>query len=133
MTPLSVGPRFLSCHFRAMFLGLKIKNLQVYTLLLSGFSWPVFPHSLAHHPAQTVTGTPLSLVSVSPQGLELFRRKTRVTVSPPETWVLNLEAGDEAQHSPEQHTGSWSGGAGREEAPQWSVFILDSPRPCSAW
>lgn len=29
---------------------------------------------------------------VLPQGLELFRRRVRVTVSPPETWVPNLEA-----------------------------------------
>lgn len=33
-----------------------------------------------------------------------------MTVSPPETWELNLEAGDEAQHSPPQHRGSWKEG-----------------------
>lgn len=30
----------------------------------------------------------------------MFKRRTRVTVSPPETWVPNLEAGEEAQRSP---------------------------------
>lgn len=43
-------------------------------------------------------------MSVSPQGLELFRRRIRVTVSPPDTWVLNLGAGDQDQLSHRQHT-----------------------------
>ena len=66
---------------------------------------PNFPPRLAHYRAQPIATAPIYLVTVSPQGLELFRRRTRVTVSPPETWVLNLEAGDQAHPSHSQHTG----------------------------
>lgn len=33
----------------------------------------------------------LTITSNSPQGLELYRRRVLVTVSPPEIWVPNLE------------------------------------------
>lgn len=37
------------------------------------------------------THTILTVRSNSPQGLELYRRRVLVTVSPPEIWVPNLE------------------------------------------
>lgn len=72
------------------------------------------------------------LGSISPQGLELLRRRTRVAVSPPETWVPNLGTGDEAQlgHGQQHLTGRRVGlGSGREEGPLWPVFTLESPGP----
>lgn len=57
--------------------------------------------------------------SLSPQGLELFKRRIRVTVSPPETWVPNLEARDQAQRHHSRHTQrrqGWNWGLGTEEA-----------------
>ena len=54
-------------------------------------------------------------MSLLPQGLELFKRRTRVTVSPPETWVPNLEAGDGVQRSHNQHAPCRQG-CFREEA-----------------
>lgn len=65
-------------------------------------------------------------MSVSPQGLELFRRRIRVTWSPPETRVPNLEAGDQDQHTPHRpiHLREEGRGLGREEAHSG----LSSPR-----
>lgn len=75
---------------------------------------PTVPPSLARHVAQRVMRAPVSLTSLSPQGLELFKRRTRVTVSPPETWVPNLEAGDRVQcsHSTPRRQGCFPEGAG---------------------
>lgn len=70
--------------------------------------------------AQPAARAPVYFGSVSPQGLELLRRRTRVTVSPPETWVPNLGAGDEAQlgHGQQHLVGRRVGlGSGREEGP----------------
>ena len=68
-------------------------------------------------------------MSVSPQGLELFRRRIRVTGSPPETRVPNLEAGDQDQHTPRRpiHLREEGRGVGREEP--HPVFTLESQSP----
>ena len=57
-------------------------------------------HQLPSLPGPHLAQAPVSLISVSPQELELFRRRIRVTGSPPETRVPNLEAGDRDQRTP---------------------------------
>lgn len=100
---------------------------------------PGVPPSLARHVAQCVAKAPASLVSLSPQGLELFKRRTRVTVSPPETWVPNLEAGDRA-HAAQAGLLTEGAGTGARAGRRPTVVYPEvtrasgwRPSPCSGW
>lgn len=59
-------------------------------------TWQKQVPSMACLPHPTQPGSPRNrLLGLSPQGLELFRRKALVMVSAPEMCVPNLQAGDQ--------------------------------------